>query len=52
MRQIRCRPVSTLRRGAFALNTEALRRYSDVIDLSIGDTDFTTDRRVIDAAYR
>ena len=41
-------------RNAFAglsLDTEALRRYSDVIDLSIGDTDFTTDRRIIDAAY-
>ncbi len=41
-------------RNAFSglsLDTEALRRYSDVIDLSIGDTDFTTDRRIIDAAY-
>lgn len=37
--------------GSLALNTEALRRYDDVIDLSIGDTDFTTDRRIIDAAY-
>lgn len=37
--------------GGLSLDTEALRRYSDVIDLSIGDTDFTTDRRVIDAAY-
>ena len=41
-------------RNAFSglsLDTEALRRYSDVIDLSIGDTDFTTDHRIIDAAY-
>ncbi len=41
-------------RNAFSglsLDTEALHRYSDVIDLSIGDTDFTTDRRIIDAAY-
>ena len=41
-------------RNAFSglsLDTEALRRYADVIDLSIGDTDFTTDRRIIDAAY-
>ena len=41
-------------RNAFSglsLDTEALRRYSDVIDLSIGDTDFTTDRRISDAAY-
>ena len=37
--------------GGLSLDTQALRRYSDVIDLSIGDTDFTTDRRVIDAAY-
>ncbi len=39
------------RPSGLALNTEALRRYSDVIDLSIGDTDFTTDKRIIDAAY-
>ena len=38
--------------GGLSLDTEALRRYPDMIDLSIGDTDFTTDRRVIDAAYR
>ena len=37
--------------AGLSLDTEALRRYSDVIDLSIGDTDFTTDRRIIDAAY-
>ena len=37
--------------SGLSLDTEALRRYSDVIDLSIGDTDFTTDRRIIDAAY-
>ena len=37
--------------GGLSLDTQALRRYNDVIDLSIGDTDFTTDRRVIDAAY-
>lgn len=33
-----------------ALDAEALNRYSDVIDLSIGDTDFVTDSRIIDAA--
>ena len=38
--------------GGLTLDTEALRRYEDVIDLSIGDTDFTTDRRVIEGAYR
>lgn len=37
--------------GGLSLDTEALRRYPDVIDLSIGDTDFTTDRRIIDAAF-
>lgn len=34
-----------------ALNPEALARYNDVIDLSIGDTDFITDSRIIDAAF-
>ena len=33
------------------LDTEALRRYSDVIDLSIGDPDLTTDPYIIDAAF-
>ena len=37
--------------GGLSLDTEALKRYLDVIDLSIGDTDFTTDRRIIDAAF-
>lgn len=37
--------------AGLALNTEALARYTDVIDLSIGDTDFTTDQRIIDAAF-
>lgn len=36
--------------GGLSLDTDALRRYPDVIDLSIGDTDFTTDARIIDAA--
>ena len=39
------------RSAGLSLDTEALHRYNDVIDLSIGDTDFTTDRRIIDAAY-
>lgn len=34
------------------LNTAALEKYSDIIDLSIGDTDFTTDEAIIDAAFR
>ena len=38
--------------GGLSLDTEALRRYGDVIDLSIGDTDFITDSRIIDAACR
>ena len=37
--------------SGLSLDTEALRRYDDVIDLSIGDTDFTTDRRIIEAAF-
>ncbi|MBQ0037601.1 MAG: aminotransferase class I/II-fold pyridoxal phosphate-dependent enzyme [Clostridiales bacterium] len=35
----------------FALDTEALARYSDVIDLSIGDPDLITDERIINAAF-
>ncbi len=35
-----------------SLDTEALSRYDDVIDLSIGDTDFVTDSAIIDAAFR
>ena len=38
--------------GGLSLDTAALEKYSDVIDLSIGDTDFVTDRAIIDAAYR
>lgn len=34
-----------------APESDAPYRYSDLIDLSIGDTDFTTDQRVIDAAF-
>ena len=37
--------------GGLSLDTEALKRYPDVIDLSIGDTDYTTDRRIVDAAF-
>lgn len=37
--------------GGLSLDVEALNRYPDVIDLSIGDTDFTTDSRIIDAAF-
>ena len=35
-----------------ALDSAALARYDDVIDLSVGDTDFITDSRIIDAAFR
>ncbi|MBE6910050.1 MAG: aminotransferase class I/II-fold pyridoxal phosphate-dependent enzyme [Ruminococcaceae bacterium] len=38
--------------GGLARDSEALRRYDDVIDLSIGDTDLITDSRIIDAAFR
>ena len=37
--------------SGLSLDTEALGRYSDIIDLSIGDTDFITDSRIIDAAF-
>lgn len=35
-----------------SLDTEALAKYDYIIDLSIGDTDFTTDSAIIDAAFR
>ena len=35
-----------------SLDTEALATYADILDLSIGDTDFTTDSAIIDAAFR
>ena len=35
-----------------SLDTEALAKYDGIIDLSIGDTDFTTDSAIIDAAFR
>lgn len=38
--------------AGLSLDTDALARYSDVIDLSIGDTDFITDESIIDAAFR
>lgn len=38
--------------SGLTLDTAALAKYSDVIDLSIGDTDFITDGAIIDAAFR
>lgn len=35
-----------------SLDTAALSKYNDVIDLSIGDTDFITDTAIIDAAFQ
>ena len=35
-----------------SLDTDALSRYDDIIDLSIGDTDIITDSRIINAAFR
>ena len=35
-----------------SLDTAALAKYDDIIDLSIGDTDFITDGEIIDAAFR
>ena len=37
--------------SGLSLDTEALSKYSDIIDLSIGDTDFTTDEAIIEKAY-
>ena len=36
---------------SLSLDTKALAAYPNLIDLSIGDTDFITDQRVIDAAF-
>lgn len=38
--------------GSLSLDTEALKKYDDLIDLSIGDTDLITDSRIIEAACR
>ena len=38
--------------AGLSLDTEALAKYEDIIDLSIGDTDFTTDESIINAAFR
>lgn len=38
-------------RAGLSLDTSALSRYEDIIDLSIGDTDLVTDSRIIDAAF-
>ena len=38
-------------RPGLSLDTAALARYDDVIDLSIDDTDLVTDSRIIDTAF-
>ena len=38
--------------AGLTLDADALSRYTDLIDLSIGDTDFVTDSRITEAAYR
>lgn len=38
--------------SGLSLDTEALAKYKDIIDLSIGDTDFITDEGIINAAFR
>lgn len=38
--------------ASLSLDTAALAKYKDIIDLSIGDTDFTTDEAIISAAFR
>lgn len=37
--------------ASISLNTAALEKYNDVIDLSIGDTDIVTDERIINRAF-
>lgn len=37
--------------STFGLDVAALNRFPDVINLSIGDADFTTDTQIIDAAF-
>lgn len=39
------------RSGALTLNTAALAKYNDIINLSIGDVDHVTDGRIIKAAF-
>lgn len=51
MKSFIARRFRTLVNG-LSLDTEALRKYADLIDLSIGDTDIVTDERIIDAAFR
>ena len=38
--------------SGLSLDTAALSKYDDIIDLSIGDTDFTTDDAIIEKAYQ
>ena len=38
--------------SGLSLDTAALAKYNDIIDLSIGDTDFTTDGAIIEKAYQ
>ena len=40
------------KRAGLSLDADAVSRYPDLVDLSIGDTDFVTDARIIDAAMR
>ena len=49
MRNCIAKRFQTLHAG-LSLDTAALARYEDIIDLSIGDTDIVTDSRIIDAA--
>lgn len=38
--------------GGLALDTGAISKYTDLIDLSIGDTDIVTDEKIISAVFR
>ena len=37
--------------AALSKTNEMVKRYDDVIDLSIGDPDYPADRRILDAMY-
>ena len=38
--------------AALSKTNEMVKRYNDVIDLSIGDPDYPADKRIIDAMYQ
>lgn len=51
MRNYVAKRFQTASGPVLSLDTAALAKYNDIIDLSIGDTDFVTDTAIIDAAF-